>query len=121
MTQDRLMLARQMNATAYYSPQHKVKLDKTEQYKPNNMYVYTDIVAPHPVGNINANLLRVVPTISKEPVVNQDFVNPMYFDLSQTHFATISILITDDTGQEIPFADSVVQVTLHFKRSRIPH
>ena len=31
LTQDRLMLARQMNATAWYSPQHKVKLDKTEQ------------------------------------------------------------------------------------------
>ena len=117
----RLELAERVSGTAWYSTNHKVNMDELSQYKPNDMYVYTDIVEGHPVGNTNASLLRLVPVNEKESVVNQDFTNPMYFSVGQTFFSSISILITDDTGKEIPFAESVVQVTLHFKRSRLPY
>ena len=83
-----------------------------------NLYVYTDIVEPHPVGDTQANLLRIVPVKDEEGgIVSEEFATPLYFRLSRTNFNTVTIFITDDNGNEVPFEDATVQVTLHFDRA----
>ena len=84
-----------------------------------NLYAYADIVEPHPVGDTQANLLRIVPVKDEEEggIVSEEFATPLYFRLSRTHFNTVTIFITDDNGNEVPFEDATVQVTLHFDRA----
>ena len=83
-----------------------------------NLYVYTDIVEPHPVGDTQANLLRIVPVKDEESgIVSEEFATPLHFRLSRTNFNTVTIFITDDNGNEVPFEDATVQVTLHFDRA----
>ena len=83
-----------------------------------NLYVYADIVEPHPVGDTQANLLRIVPIKDKEGgIVSEEFATPLYFRLFRSNFITVTILITDDNGNEVPFEDATVQVTLNFHRT----
>ena len=43
-----------------------------------NLYVYADIVEPHPVGDKQANLLRIVPVKDKEGrIVSEEFGTPL--------------------------------------------
>ena len=86
-----------------------------------NLYVYADIVELHPVGDTEANLLRIVPVKDEEGgVVSEEFATLLYFELSQTNFNTVTIFITHDNGNEVPFEDATVQVTLHFDRTQTP-
>ena len=87
-----------------------------------NLYVYADIVEPHPVGDTQANLLRIVPVKDEEEggIVSEEFATPLYFRVSRTHFNTVTIFITDDNGYKVPFEDATVQVTLHFGRTQTP-
>ena len=69
-----------------------------------NLYVYADIVEPHPVGDIQANLLRIVPVKDKEGAIfSEEFATPLYFRLSRSNINTVTILITDDNRNEVPF------------------
>ena len=82
------------------------------------LYVCVDIVEPHPVGNVNANLLRVLEVpLQQGRVVSLDFVIPMYFDLARRTIRTVTVFIADGSGKEIPFERQAVQLTLHFIRS----
>ena len=86
-----------------------------------NLYVYADIVETHPVGDTQANLLRIVPVKDEEGrIVSEEFATPLYFRVSRTHLNTVTIFITDDNGYEVPFEDATVQVTLHFDRTQTP-
>ena len=87
-----------------------------------NLYVYADIVEPHPVGDTQANLLRIVPVKDEEEggIVSEEFPTPLYFRVSRTHFNTVTIFITDDNGYEVPFEDATVQVTLYFDHTQSP-
>ena len=83
-----------------------------------HLYVYADIVEPHPMGDTQANLLRIVPVKEKEgDIVSEEFATPLYFGLSRSNFNTVIIFITDDNGNEVPFEDATVKVTLHFDRT----
>ena len=84
-----------------------------------NLYVYADIVEPHPAGDTQANLLRIVPVKDKEGrMVSEELATPLYLRLSRSNFNTVTIFITDDNGNEVPFEDATVQVTLHFDRTQ---
>ena len=81
------------------------------------MYVYSDIVSSEVVGNVRANLLRVVaPKGQPGEIVSENFVNPYYSDVRMRSFNTIKVLLKGDTGQPIPFKGCVVEVTIHFKK-----
>ena len=78
-----------------------------------DLYVYADIVEPHPVGDIQANLLRIGPVKDKEDrIVSEEFAIPVYFRQSRSNLNTVSILITDDDGNEVPFEDATVELRL---------
>ena len=82
------------------------------------LYVYADIVEPHPMGNVNANLLRVLEVpLQQGRVVSLDFVTPMYFDLARRIIHNVTVFIADGSGREIPFGRQAVQLTLHLIRS----
>ena len=75
----------------------------------------------YPVGETQANLLRIVPIKDEEGgIVSEEFATPLYFRVSRTHFNTVTIFITDENGYEVPFEDATVQVTLHFDRTQTP-
>ena len=60
-------------------------------------------------------LLRIVPIKDKEGrIVSEEFATPLYFRLPRLNFITVTILITDDSGNEVPFEDPTVQVTRYF-------
>ena len=81
------------------------------------LYIYTNIIEPHPVGDTQTPLLRQV-VLAGDPgdIVTDNFKNPFYYKLGVHNFQTVEILITGNTGQRLPFARGTVQATLHFRR-----
>lgn len=83
------------------------------------VFVYCDLVNPRPVGDVLVPLLRIVPTgDQKRDIVHRIFTKPHYIPLSRFQFNTVEILLTSDTGKEIPFINGHTVVTLHFRRKR---
>lgn len=88
-------------------PQHK------------SVYVYCDIVTPRPVGDYMVPLLRTLPTQKLEKKdVHIIYEKPHYIPISRPQFNNLEILITSDKGEELPFEDGHVVVTLHIRRRR---
>ena len=81
------------------------------------LYIYTNIIEPHPVGDTQTRLLRQI-VLAGDPgdIVTDNFKNAFYYKLGVHNFQTVEILITGDTGQRLPFASGTVQATLHFRR-----
>lgn len=83
----------------------------------HSLLVYTNVVDYSMVGNIKAQLLRVVkiPPGSKfgDPV-DITFEKPYYMPLATKEISSIEIDIKDDTGEPIDFQFGRVEVTLHF-------
>ena len=81
------------------------------------IYIYSDVVTSHVVGDVRANLLRVIaPKGSNGEVISENFVHLFYNDVRIKSFNTIEILLRGDTGRLIPFLRGVVEVTLHFRK-----
>ena len=93
-------------------------MDLNEDFK--SVYVYCDLVAAHPVGDVLAPLLRIVPssTIQKEELVHRVYEKPHYFPLSRYQFNAAEMLLKTDTGKTISFSSGSTVVTLHFRRKR---
>ena len=86
-----------------------------------NLYVYSDIVQPIPVGNTSQPLLGII-SIPKgarqEPeVVTKTFTNPMKLRLANSRIETIRIYIKDDLGNSVHFRIEPVVVRLSIHRS----
>ena len=105
-----------------YTYTFEIPLDENITWQLSNqafqtMYVYSDIVESQVVGDVRANLLRLVAPEGKfEDVVGEEFVNPFYQKLRLTQFQAVEIVIRGDTGLPIPFQGGAVQVTLHFRK-----
>ena len=69
-----------------------------------HLFVNNDIVESHPVGNAEANLLRVVsvPADMDGRMVSTDFTKPMYYNLSRRKIRFVKVFIADELGREIP-------------------
>ena len=81
------------------------------------IYIYSDVVESQVVGDVRANLLRVVaPKERHGDVICENFVHVFYNDVRVKSFNTIEILLRGDTGRVIPFSRGVVEVTLHFRK-----
>ena len=80
------------------------------------IYIYSDVVASQVVGDVQANLLRVIaPKGSHGDVISENFEHIFYNDVRFKSFNTVEILLRGDTGRVIPFLGGVVEVTLHFR------
>ena len=81
------------------------------------MYVYSDIVSPYLVGDVQTSLLRVVEMNSDRlEIVSTKFDNPYYLPVARRNFDTIEININSELGTPIPFAGGKSVAILHFKR-----
>ena len=81
------------------------------------IYIYSDVVASQVVGDVRANLLRVIaPKGSHIEVSSEKLEHLFYNDVRVKSFNTIEILLRGDTGRPIPLLGDVVEVTLHFRR-----
>uniref|UniRef100_A0A158P4E6 Uncharacterized protein n=1 Tax=Tetranychus urticae TaxID=32264 RepID=A0A158P4E6_TETUR len=85
------------------------------------MFIYTDLIDDHFVGDVSARVLRVVPLDkqSKNTLAHVTFNNPYYYPVRSNNIEDISILLCDETGQQIRFKSGRVFLSLHFKRKTV--
>lgn len=82
-----------------------------------SLLVYSDVVDYSLVGNVFAQLLRVVkipPGSQFGESVDVTYEKPYYLPLANREINTIEIDIKDDSGEPIRFEFGRVEVTLHF-------
>lgn len=84
----------------------------------NLLFVYTDIVREHHVGDSMSNCLRAIPLRAGDDAMisSHVFPNPYYFPIRYGDIKNISILLTDETGTPMKFVRGRTYVTLHFRR-----
>lgn len=95
----------------------KPKIQKHQQ-----MFIYSSIVEPIIVGDVNVPLLKSVWIEKHEnDEVGQIIVeNPMYLPIATTCINNIEINSRDDSGKLIKFAkDSKTHLTLHFRKTNV--
>jgi hypothetical protein len=81
------------------------------------LYVYTDIIQAHIVGDVYAECLRTVAVKGRpRETLSDRFDKPNYFPVSRNYISEILIKITDDQGIPINFRSGKIIVTLHFRR-----
>ena len=85
----------------------------------HSMFLYSNIIEYHAVGDARAPLLRTV-NVEGNPgeIINKTYDSPHYISLKQKLVDTIEIDIRGDTGQPIPFVSGKVIVKLHFRKRR---
>ena len=84
------------------------------------LYIYTDIIEPQIIGNVNAQLLRIVHISGGKhgDSVEKLFNDPHYVPIVKKEFDRISINVKDDTGQLVEFVSGNIVVNLHFRKKR---
>ena len=85
----------------------------------NQMFIYSNIVEPVIVGDVNVPLLKSVwlDKYEEDELVQIIVRNPMYLPISTSCINNIEINIRDDVGQLINFAqDAKTHLTLHFRK-----
>lgn len=82
------------------------------------LYVYSDIIKPRHLGNIQSRYLKVIPT-SSDRVIR--FKHVEYCPIEPSYIESISIVITDGSGENVNFKASTTPtyIMLHFKRNDI--
>lgn len=84
------------------------------------MYVYSDIVEPQIVGDIQAPLLRIVKVKGNDgEVISSHYDRPHYMPVIRNNFQTIEIEIRLNSGSLVPFERGKVIVILHFRMRQI--
>ena len=91
----------------------------TESFKPTElylMYIYSDIVSPHLVGDVQTPLLRVVAVKGeRDEMVTVTFDKPYYLPVSRQDFDQIEINLNTELGTPMPFTGGKSTVVLHFR------
>lgn len=95
--------------------------NREPQHILQSVYIYCDLVSSRPVGDILAPLLRIIPLRNDtySDVNHYIFEKPHYIPVSRQTFNTVEMLLTSDSGDEVPFISGVTIVTLHFRRTSI--
>ena len=82
-----------------------------------NIYINSNLIQTQFVGNVRANVLRVIAPVQKKGEIETFTFDPIfYFPLRIIKFNTVEINITSDTGDLVPFDGGVVVVVLHLRR-----
>lgn len=96
----------------------KAVKEPTLDFKPHLMFVYSDIVSEHFVGDKCARVLRVLPLkrSDKHEIVHERFLKPFYYPLRSNRIENINFILTDETGDPVKFASGRVLIGLHLKK-----
>jgi hypothetical protein len=85
----------------------------------NGLYsvmVYSDIILPQIVGNVQAQVLRVIPIDGKpNDLMVYRFPSPDYVPVARSTINTIDIRIRTDHGENLVFQSGKAMCKLHFK------
>ncbi|GFQ80487.1 uncharacterized protein TNCT_148281 [Trichonephila clavata] len=84
------------------------------------IYVYTDIIESHFVGDTIAPLLRIIPVMSTEEdqiVIN--YQRPLYFPLRQNYIDCIEVELKSSSGDGIIFTSGKSLLVLSFRRRMV--
>lgn len=84
------------------------------------IYVYSDLITSHHVGDAFAPLLRVVPARSErsDEIVKQ-YDRPLYFPIKNKFLETILIELRTGFGEKITFTSGKTHVVLSFRRKKV--
>ena len=87
----------------------------------NFIFVYSDIVEGHHIGDVMSNSLRVLPLSrgSYEDLAYETFGNQYFFPVRYPRIETITIKLADEVGDKIRFKGGRVYLTLKFRRKLI--
>ena len=83
------------------------------------LFVYTDIIRHHPVGNTQAQLLKVISVPNDSnfgDIISQDINSLQYYPLLHKSFNSIEIRICDGSGKEVPFKYGRVIIVLDIRK-----
>lgn len=83
------------------------------------LFVYTNLIRHHPVGNTESQLLRVIPVPNGSTfgdIVTEEFKSPLFYPLLHTHITSIEIKICDGSNQLIKFNSGRVIIVLEVRR-----
>lgn len=84
------------------------------------IYIYTDIIVSHYVGDTVSPLLRVIPCANeKEDQIVKHYDAPLYFPLRKNYIETIEIEIKSSSGDNIIFTHGKTLVVLSFRRKKL--
>ena len=84
------------------------------------IFIYTDIVVSHHVGDTLAPLLRVIPCIDeKDDQIVKHYDAPLYFPLRKNFIETIEIELKSSSGDNIIFSGGKTFVVLSFRRKKL--
>ena len=89
---------------------------------PHQLFIYTNIIEPIIVGDVNVPLLKSVwlDKYEDDQIVQILIKNPMYIPVALAYINNIEINIRDDSGKLIKFGnDSKTHLTLHFRKRNV--
>lgn len=84
------------------------------------LYVYTDLVTPQIVGDVQAPLLRIVTVNGSDgEVISAYYDRPHYVPVARNCFQTVEMAIRLNSGDFVPFERGKVIAILHFRLQQI--
>jgi hypothetical protein len=93
----------------------KIDVANADKLKPYFMCVYTDIIKPHRVGNVNTRML-LMKKIENHNKHQEWHVNEIrYYPVESRKISNIRILVTDHYGEEIDFEDSDFMTVINLR------
>ncbi|XP_053206584.1 uncharacterized protein LOC128390837 [Panonychus citri] len=87
-------------------------------FQPHLMFVNSDIVSEHFVGDKSARVLRVLPLRGdeKKQIIHERFIKPHYYPLRSNRMEDINFILSDETGEQVKFNSGRVCIGLHLKK-----
>ncbi|XP_071033090.1 uncharacterized protein [Parasteatoda tepidariorum] len=83
-------------------------------------YVYSDLISPQIVGDIQTPLLRIVRIKGQDgETISQYYDRPQYLSLMRHSFQTIQVELRLNSGDFVPFEKGRVIIVLHFRLRQI--
>ncbi|XP_053207031.1 uncharacterized protein LOC128391208 [Panonychus citri] len=87
-------------------------------FQPHLMFVNSDIVSEHFVGDKSARVLRVLPLRGdeKKQIIHERFMKPHYYPLRSNRMEDVNFILSDETGEQVKFNSGRVCIGLHLKK-----
>ena len=93
----------------------RIKADEYE-CEEVNAFIFSDLIAPHHVGERMIPLLRMFPLKNKLGINWMQFTNLHYFDVKYQQIAGFNVALQNEHSEPVNFKGKVY-ITLHFKPS----
>ena len=92
------------NANPPIDTSHKATSDVS------TVYVNTDFVEGHVVGNTISDVLRSIHVAPGQTLINKEFEHLQFYSLRNNNFSQIKFELTDDTGKELQLNNGVTSL-----------